>query len=343
MPQKKYLNNVIFIRPLLIVLLVFYHSFAVYSGGWAPIEGFPEIRIYWFLDKLSYAFMLETFVFVSGYVFGYQVRTRGDDLLGIKSLFLSKFKRLIIPCILFSFLYILLYLDINQPVCNTLYDVFNGVGHMWFLPMLFWCFIFVGIIEKIGISPGWVLAFSLLLAIIPFPEIPLRIHSSFYYSPFFYSGFYIQSRNVSTDGLYKNSIAVASSLLFFVLFIILTYVSMHASSLFGSDNSYITKTVSNICRITYSTIGLIMELAIVGVLLSKKNVDPPSWLIEIGSLCFGVYLFQQFIIVAFYNYSTLPEVLGCYWLPWVVFFITLVCSLLLSYSIRKTRLGRLVI
>lgn len=71
MSKTNRLTNVIIIRPILIVLLVFYHAFAIYSGAWDPIEGYPEVPVYWWLDKLSYAFMLEMFVFISGYVFGF--------------------------------------------------------------------------------------------------------------------------------------------------------------------------------------------------------------------------------------------------------------------------------
>lgn len=114
MPQQKLLANVVIIRPILIVLLVFYHAFAPFSGAWEPIGGYPMIRTYWWLDKLSYAFMLEMFVFVSGYVFGYQVRTKGESKLEAKNLFWGKFKRLMIPCMVFSLLYVILLGEISR-------------------------------------------------------------------------------------------------------------------------------------------------------------------------------------------------------------------------------------
>lgn len=160
--KKIRLDEVTLIRPVLIVLLVFYHAFAIYSGAWAPIEGFPEVPVYWWLDKLSYAFMLEMFVFISGYVFGFQVRTKGNMKLQAKALFWSKFKRLMIPCIVFSLLYILLFGKIAQPVQITLYSLLNGVGHMWFLPMLFWCFVGIWLIEKLRMKPRWILSLLLL-------------------------------------------------------------------------------------------------------------------------------------------------------------------------------------
>ena len=77
--QNGFLTEVVIIRLFLIVLLVLYHSFAPFSGGWNPIGNYPDVRAYWWLAKLSYAFMLEMFVLVSGYVFGFQVRTKGPE------------------------------------------------------------------------------------------------------------------------------------------------------------------------------------------------------------------------------------------------------------------------
>ena len=52
--QKSILSTLSLIRPILLVLLVFYHAFAIYSDAWDPIEGYPEVPGYWWLDKLSW-------------------------------------------------------------------------------------------------------------------------------------------------------------------------------------------------------------------------------------------------------------------------------------------------
>lgn len=225
--SKQRLDNVDVIRTILIVLLVFYHSFAIYSGGWPSIEGFPDIKVYWFLDKLSYAFMLETFVFISGFILGYQVRTKGEDKIRIAYLSKSKFKRLILPCVLFSFAYICLFLDIRQPLLYTIYDVFNGVGHMWFLPMLFWCFLFIGIVERIKMPPATIIISSLFLSILPYTTLPFRLHLTLYYFPFFYVGYYLKKNNVILEWLYRLKIVISLLITFLLLFTSMTYVSMH--------------------------------------------------------------------------------------------------------------------
>lgn len=220
--SNKRLSDVTLIRNILIILLVFYHAFAIYSGAWAPIKGFPEIRVYWWLDKLSYAFMLELFVFISGYVFGYQVRIKGEKKLQAKELFWGKFKRLIIPSIVFSLIYILLLKDIQQPFYKTAYDLLNGVGHMWFFPMLFWCFVGVWIIEKIHLRPKWAIPILVPASLCSFLPLPLRMGTAMYYMVFFYVGYVIQRKDISLAWLYSRRGAFITTLSFIILFPALT-------------------------------------------------------------------------------------------------------------------------
>ena len=189
---KKYLPEVVFIRLLLIVLLVLYHSFAPYCGGWEPLPNQEMIPAYWWIGKAAYSFMLPAFVFISDYVYGFQVRTKGVQILTFKKTVYGKFKRLIIPSIVFSLLYLLVLGDITQPITTTLYGLINGVGHMWFLPMLFWCFVCVFIIEKLKLKTSLVLPLLVFAAVFSFLPLPLRLDNSMFYMIFFYLGYLIQ-------------------------------------------------------------------------------------------------------------------------------------------------------
>lgn len=230
MNENKLLTNVVVIRPILIVLLVFYHAFAPFSGAWEPIGGYPMIRTYWWLDKLSYAFMLEMFVFVSGYVFGYQVRIKGESKLEAKNLFWGKFKRLMIPCMVFSLLYVILLGDITQPISKTIYDLVNGAGHMWFLSMLFWCFAGVWVIEKLKLKPKWVIPVLVLCSVFSSVPLPLRLGSAMYYMLFFYVGYLLQKADVSFDRFYTMKHCVVALIAFCVLFPTLTMLKANISS-----------------------------------------------------------------------------------------------------------------
>lgn len=107
MTAKKILTDVCAIRLILIILLVLYHAFAIFCGGWTPLDGYPRPEGYWWIGKSAYSFMLEAFVFISGYVYGYQIY-RNPEKLSLKAVVQSKLKRLILPSIIFSTVYYLL-------------------------------------------------------------------------------------------------------------------------------------------------------------------------------------------------------------------------------------------
>lgn len=345
--NKSLLNNVVIIRLILVVLLVYYHAFAPYSGGWNPIEGFPDIPVYWWLDKLSYAFLLESFVFVSGYVFGFQVRTKGYEKLDFKPLLWGKFKRLIVPSICFSVFYVLLFKDFkSQSLSYLLLDIFSGVGHLWFLPMLFWCFLFIWVIERLKLNSATVLSALLLLSIIPQVPLQFQLSHTLYYMFFFYVGYRSQKNSICLKKL--NSIKTMSLLiiLFIILFPLLTVIQTNVDYIVCGSKEVVSKiiksTIINSTKVLYSSLGILMMLSIVDMVEKRVNTIP-SWLIRVGSLCMAVYLIQQFVLVALYYYTSLPLYMGAYLLPWAGFIITLSISLLLSILIKRYSIGRILI
>lgn len=345
MGQKQLLANVAVIRPILIVLLVFYHAFAPYSGAWAPIEGFPKVPTYWWLDWLSYAFMLEMFVFVSGYVFGYQVRTKGEIKLEAKNLFWGKFKRLMIPCMVFSLLYILLFGNITQPATKTLYSLVNGAGHMWFLPMLFWCFAGIWVIERLRLKSRWVILFFILCSIFSFVPLPLRMGNAMYYMLFFYVGYILQKEYVSLDRFYTTKHCIVAIVAFCVLFPTLTLLKTNIGNSLGGGliNKVLSYSFAKLLQIIYSSTGLMMLFVLVGTILKGELDQLPQWILKVGELCMGVYLLQQFVLVGIYEHTTMPSIAGCYLLPWIGLVVALVGSLALSYLLNKTKIGRFFI
>ena len=351
-PSPKILNDVAVIRPILIVLLVFYHAFLIFQGGWGSDGQFPEVKTYWWLDKLSYSFLLEMFVFISGYVLGYQVRLKGESTLSARPFFWKKIKRLIIPSIVFSILYIVLFGDISQPILKTLYSILNGVGHMWFLPMLFWCFVIVWLIEKLELRPRLVFPLLLLCSICSFFPLPFRIGVSMYYWLFFYLGFYLQRNSIDLEKFYSSRWLIGLIALFLVLFPSLTLVQERLVKLVPggallSGESILFKVIrvslSNTAKIIYSSVGVAMLFCIVGFFEKSRTDSLPQWVISVGGLCMGVYLFQQFILKLLYFHTDLPSLVSSLWLPWIGFSISLAGSLLLSFLLHKTRTGRFLI
>ena len=70
--QKKRLDEVTLMRCILAILIVFMHSFTCYDGSWHEPAGYVDVPLYMWLSRVSFAFTLEAFVFISGYLFAFQ-------------------------------------------------------------------------------------------------------------------------------------------------------------------------------------------------------------------------------------------------------------------------------
>lgn len=341
--NQRFLYEVVPIRLFLIVMLVFYHAFAIFTGAWKPISGYPEIPSYTLLGNLSYACLLETFVFISGYVFGYQVRVKGDVALSAKKLFVKKFKRLIVPSIIFSIAYLLVIKGFHDSMCSTLYQLLCGVAHMWFLPMLFWCFVIVWMLEKVRLKHTIALLLLLTLSIISFIPLPLRLGAALYYAVFFYVGYLIQ-RDYKTDKeLPKATIAIG--IIGFIFFFILKGFLSDSDNiqLFGIDllDKALRLSLSSFVRLSCASFGIYIIYSVSKMFVNDSNLVNGGGrrIIALSENCFGVYLFQQFVLKLIYN-SSIPQMLNPFLLPWVSFAAALIVSLLLTIVIRKTTIGK---
>lgn len=146
--------DVVLIRLTLIFFLVFYHAFCPFTGAWIapPCEDFHTIEVYKWLGLLTHNFRLESMVFISGLLFGYTL-TLHPERLSFNSCIIKKVKRILLPSLLFSIVYYLLFYDLDVPLHSILLKLLNGCGHLWFLPMIFWCFVICYILERLRVTP----------------------------------------------------------------------------------------------------------------------------------------------------------------------------------------------
>lgn len=289
--------------------------------------------------------MLEMFVFLSGYLFAYQIFHLHKKFT-LKGLLKSKFKRLIIPSIVFSLFYSILFYSKPFNVWNFIYDILNGMGHMWFLPMLFWCFVFSYFIIKIKLNEKVKLILILGISILSVFQLPFRLNSACYYLFFFYLGSYIlNNKGKIMDKIANDKSLLTGLIIFILLFVSVTLLREQFESIYSSIVYYkaIQFSILTFSRILLAITGLFLFYVFVNYLIEIKHFILPKWMIDLNPICFGVYLFQQFILMLLYYKTSFPSIFGTYWLPIIGLIITVITSVVLTKLTLKTKIGRLLI
>lgn len=346
--KKRNLDEVSLIRPILIVLLVLYHAFAPWCGAWESFEGFEDNQIYWWIGQFAYSFMLPAFCFVSGYVWSFQ-RESLEKKEDIKKLIVNKFKRLYIPCFLFSILYLLVVGEISGinrvNIINSLLGCFNGQGHLWFLPMLFWCFIFSWLLLNYMKSVKHSMIIVFFLSYLGFVKLPFQMGIALYYLLYFFLGyqFWINKSKITTK---VNHIGVSWIWILFVTVFIIAMLALnkYIYPIYENANTYLKillLCLTTSIRILYSIVG-IFAIYISAVRFTSKH-ELPYWVYTIGSCCMGIYIFQQFILKILYYKCNWINIFDSDYIPWIAFSLSIVFSSGLTWVLRKTLVGKKVL
>lgn len=243
-----------------------------------------------------------------------------------------------IPSLIFSFAYLLIIRS-KFEICPTyIYNIFNGVGHLWFLPMLFWCFILTVLVEKLNLRFRYKILIVAILTLCSIIKLPLRVNQSFNYILFFYGGFRLN--NLCTRHLVKlkRMVNVKNIVFAWAIFLALVSEGILLKPYLG-DGSLIAKVV----KFSYASIGVLAIFMTTYYKTEIKEYEVSESLIEFGNCCFGIYLLQEFIIRIIYYKSEAPFYVSLQILPWLTVIITLIISYLITKYCRKYKLGRLLL
>ncbi|MCH5175530.1 MAG: acyltransferase family protein [Prevotellaceae bacterium] len=345
MKQKKYLMDVAVIRITLIFFLVFYHAFCPFTGAWGPPSSgdFHPIELYKWMGLISHLFQLEAMVFISGLLFGYALMLN-PKRLSFNDCVVKKAKRLLLPCLLFSVIYYVLFPNhIHEPWYIILQKLSNGIGHLWFLPMIFWCFVLCYLVEKSHLPPPVVLIASIIILSLPSVDLILglkRVHRFFF---FFYFGFAIKKEYIK----FKYVESKRYLLLLLIMFLVLCVAHELLPELWKKSNLLIE---NGIRAIVIGIVFFLCPFSMIVFLYSLANKPKVQYclnrcpqLMVLSSYCYGVYIYQDYILTYLYYHTDFASVVPNALFPWAGFVITLILSLLLCHLTLKTRFGRFLI
>ena len=141
---------------------------------------------------------------------------------------------------------------------------------------------------------------------------------------------------------------IAISALLYLVFFVSSKLLFNSDSIVAfSEESVMHKAIflmsHRIAVLIYSALGLAFIYILINYLLKKNIINVTPVMIKLSAYCFGVYIFQQFILKYIVYNGALISLLGSYWLPWVAFVITLLLSVVLSWGLLKTKVGRFLI
>ena len=341
MKERIRLDEVTLMRCVLAILIVFMHAFTCYNHSWRAPEGFVDVPVYKWLARTSFAFTLEAYVFISGYLYAFQSITLNKKK-SLGTLVAGKLKRLMLPCIIFSGVYLAIFSQ-YKGLGNMVYSIIIGCGHLWFLPMLFWCFLGGWLLDKIKVKNVWKLAFLVCLNLLVLIILPLQLTSAASFMVYFYAGFVVYKHKDAIQAAIMPKRLLWGWILFAVVFAVLRPLrDVLACTDDASKHVKLAMLVgNNACQLVYASLGVMVFYSTAVCYIQRHQLK--QFAVKMAACCFGIYLFQQFILLLLYYKTNVPVEVGPYWLPWCGFVITVIISFILSALFLKTKAGRLLI
>lgn len=332
------LADVVIMRIGLIFLLIGTHSFAPYSGSWDVLPDMEDGVFYKYISPFTHFISMPALIFISGYLFGHSWHRAKHQTL--KEFLIKKFKRLIFPSIIFSGFYYFLFYDTTQSFSQIVYSIVNGCGHLWFLPMLFWCFFFTFLLYKINISHRIVISILVIVSILPIPTLPFRLSSTCSYLIYFYVGSALQLVGRGINLKHNTLWLIALAALYFALqFIYPEIILAPKSSIFGKA---IYLLAINATKMLLGFAGISIAFVVTRMFLQTGRVLP-VYIVTLSTYCYGVYIFHQFILKCVYYNMPVAEYISPNVLPWVAFTVTLLLSLTATSLLLRTKAGKYLI
>lgn len=182
-----------------------------------------------------------------------------------------------------------------------------------------------------------------MVAIInPLGFLPFGLGSVGNYFLYFYMGFYIKQGLIKLPSFSKQNISLAlflfaTSFIAFMLVRECWQISNNLTEKIVHRTFFGSLHVLSALTAIFCLYGIANKEKVINYLKSKPV------LITLSGYCYGVYIYQQFILQILYYKTSLPLQVNIYWLPWIASFITLVLSVLLCHLTLKFKWGRFLI
>ncbi len=283
-------------RPIIMLLIIIMHSFTKLF-----YLDIPDVSTDGWVVRFCDVFVVAAFVFISGYLYSYQSNylNREQEFKGFVK---KKWVRLWIPYVIFGAAYFFIFqFPSNSFDFKTWVQSPWPVGHMWFLPMLFWFYIIIWIINRFKFNPIIVFLISAVLSFFPYSRnMPLSIlgfSQILYYIFWGYLGYiFFKYRKFLYEQISLRGILIV--LFLYCVLLIVYYVPFE--NVLSISNSIPLKLLGIFFKMFMTFTGILL-IYFSCLYLTKKYAFVSPIVQKISELSFGVYLIHMFLQRYFYS------------------------------------------
>lgn len=321
---KKRLNELDIVRVIATILVVVGHCTYVtidtkYGGvDYQTFVGDSAIiSLINNLTLIIYRFHMETFMLLSGFLFGIQIKS--GKFANFGKVVSSKAKRLLIPYVCVTLLWSVPIKYISGYYAESkslLKDIFvgqllsQGNSHLWFLPVLFFLFIIVYFVEKLPKKIWKIAVFLVLYALKEYVGIVVLSNIMKYLLWFYIGVISVEAYPKIKEFFSKKKLLWIESP---VIFLGLCAVYGKADGFIPSDNAVITAAFKLVMSVLMAFSGVIMTWWI-SVIISEKLPLTNKFFSELSADSFGIYLYSDtlnyLILFVFFNKIFPDTVIG---------------------------------
>ena len=335
-PSK--IDNVDLLRVFGIGIVVLRHCFMPFTGSWGFDDLYPYSNTANIFGKYISTISMPLFTFISGFIYSY-LRNYLHKYSSYSILIKKKIKRLVVPYLIISPLYIYFFLEYNSAIDFLKYLWTGGAGHLWFLSMIFTVFLVFYPLEpylRKNIKWGIILVLFLfsLNPITWYIGIPV-LAKFFKYLPFFYLGYLFY---------YKNKLILkyinGKFWYFFLLHLLLFFGLLYLPN-------YIENRIINILIAHFKLIPLGF-LSITFIFISFNKLDrelPNKFRLPVKFInknSYYIYLIHQPLLILLFELKFMQS-LPALAVIIISFTFSFIISLALGEVIMKFKIGRIII
>ncbi len=329
-----YISNCTFVKTVLMLCVVLGHSVNFWKGNWfIVVDPIYQSKSLALISDIVNSFHIYAFVIVSGYVYAFLRIQKGkyDSFI----LFIqNKTKRLLVPFIFICAIWVCpigayLY-KYSAQECIQKYVLGTSPNQLWFLLMLFWCFVFVwpltNILKKHTILSFIIVGLFYITGVVGSHFLPnyFSIWTGCEYLLFFWIGFQVfRYRRVFS------SIPIVVWLIFYaVIFILERIVNLPSA-------------VTSVLQILVHIVGALMAFFVLQYIASKVKWEKSKLFTLLSENSMPIYLVhQQFIyfLILWLNGKVTPFVNAS-----INFIIAIMLSFIFSRFMLQFKLTRFLI